>query len=148
MSVITLVVDLFDIPEGQQCQEASPMSGHRYFACGSLAVTIIDNGDERSYYMCYKCAMHNLSNRGASIIYSTDDVMCKMMRDGTIKVKKMSRPTVLSEGWAMLGKWHFFRSGLSLCIQTPLPANTRLLGAAPPNDSCKNCQKTLAKETP
>jgi len=152
MSVIAPVVDLFNIPEGQPCQEASPMSGHRYFACGAPAVTIIDHGDERSYYMCYRCAMHNLRNRGASIIYSTDEVISKMMRDGTIKVKKNIKPSIALKvdafskavsrsGWAKLNRWHFFREGLSLCTQAALPVDCILQDAMPAEDYCKNCQK-------
>lgn len=151
MSVIAPVVDLFDIPGGQRCQEASPMSGHRYFACGRPAVTIIENGDERPYYMCRGCAFHNLRNRGASIIYSTDVDIQKMMRDKTIKVKNMPRPKVAAqpktEGWGKLNKWHFFRTGWSLCTQAPAP-DGELQDAMPTEDYCKNCQKTLAKETP
>lgn len=80
---------LKSIPKDQGCQEASPMSGNRYFACGAPAVAIVDNGDERSYYMCSSCAMHNLRNRGASMVYSSDVELKKMMADGSVKVKRI-----------------------------------------------------------
>jgi len=89
MSDIPLLTSLTSLPKDQRCQEASSMSGNRYFACGAPAVAIIDNGDQRPYAMCYQCAVHNLRNRGASAIYTTDDNLRKMMADGTVKVKKV-----------------------------------------------------------
>jgi hypothetical protein len=88
--VIPPVVSLTSIPEAQECQEASPMSGNRYFACGAPAEAIIDNGDERPYYMCLPCAMHNLRNRGASVIYTEDFGLLQLMIAGSVKVKRSS----------------------------------------------------------
>lgn len=89
MSEIPLVTSLKFVPKEATCQEASPQSGHRYFPCGDDASSIIDNGDARPYYMCTPCAMHNLRNRGASLIFSIDPGLKKMMAEGSVKVKKV-----------------------------------------------------------
>lgn len=88
MSTIPPVKNLKEIPKDATCQEAAPMSGMRYFACGTPAVAIVDNGDERPYYMCVACTWHNLRNRGASLIFTTDKELKKRMAEGSVKVKK------------------------------------------------------------
>lgn len=67
------------------------MSGMRYFACGAPAIAIVqhDGREERAYYMCLPCTMHNLRNRGASLIFTTDKELKKQMADGSVKVKKV-----------------------------------------------------------
>lgn len=47
------------------CQEASSLSRNDYIPCGAPAVCIVDNGDERPYWMCEQCATHNVERRGA-----------------------------------------------------------------------------------
>lgn len=155
---ISLVKDLHSIPEGQPCQEASPMSGHRYIPCGSPAMTIIYSGDRdaRPYYMCIPCAMHNLRNRGAAIVYSSDGVIRKMMHEKLFKVKvcpdpkmqvvkvQSSGPPAAVEGWTELvnsSKRHFFRAGRSLCGQWMLPPAAGSLSIDETADDCKNCQR-------
>jgi len=59
----------------------------KYLACGAPAVAIIDNGDSRPYHMCLGCAVHNLRNRGASIIYTTDPDLKERMKNGSVRVK-------------------------------------------------------------
>jgi hypothetical protein len=47
------------------CQEASPLSLVGYVPCGEPAEALVDNGDERPYWMCRSCAEHNVRRRGA-----------------------------------------------------------------------------------
>ena len=57
------------IPSGTGCQEASYLSGNRYIACADRAVAIVNNGDQRPYFMCKHCALHNMRNRGAKLLF-------------------------------------------------------------------------------
>lgn len=82
---IAPVTDFKKIPKDAKCQEASPMSGMRYIACGGPAVAIIAS-DHRAYLMCFDCAMHNLRNRGAAVIYANDPVLQKMIKDRSVRV--------------------------------------------------------------
>lgn len=57
------------IPEDATCQEAGPASLMGYVACGNRATTIVKSDvDRRSYYMCFGCANHNVTNRGMSLL--------------------------------------------------------------------------------
>lgn len=85
MSDIPPVRDFTRIPGDATCMEASPMSGMRYIPCGTRAVAIVAS-DYRAYYMCKACTMHNLRNRGAALIYATDQELKKMMKEGSVKV--------------------------------------------------------------
>lgn len=60
------------IPPDVHCQEASPLSGNRYIPCGEDATSIINNGDRRLYYMCSNCAVHNIRNRAAKLLFTVD----------------------------------------------------------------------------
>jgi len=72
VSTIPPVINLTSIPKDAECQEASPMSGMKYFACAAPAVAIVNNGDDRPYYMCYGCTQHNVRNRGGKILFTKD----------------------------------------------------------------------------
>lgn len=50
------------------CEEASPLSKDIFIPCLMPAVAIVDNGDSKSYFMCFGCADHNERNRGAKIL--------------------------------------------------------------------------------
>jgi len=67
-NVIPLVAEDLSIPEDARCQEASIFSRESYIPCFAPAVTIVDNGDSRPYYMCLLCASHNVRNRGAKLL--------------------------------------------------------------------------------
>jgi hypothetical protein len=56
------------IPEGAECQEASPFSYGAYVPCGQPAVAIMA-ADNRFYYMCGPCANHNILHRRVKCIY-------------------------------------------------------------------------------
>lgn len=50
---------------GLLCQEASPLSGSTYIACGKPAErSIFLVRDDRAYNMCAACAHHNVNSRG------------------------------------------------------------------------------------
>jgi len=52
---------------GLTCQEASPLSGATYIACGRPAErSIYLTRDARAYNMCASCADHNVRNRGGT----------------------------------------------------------------------------------
>lgn len=65
---IPLVTSLTEIPPDARCQEASRFSCKTYIPCSQPAVSIIDNGDSRPYYMCGPCANHNVKNRRAKVL--------------------------------------------------------------------------------
>lgn len=51
-----------------ECQEQVAF-GNLHTSCGEPAEVIVDNGDQRPYWMCLACADHNKTNRGA-VVYS------------------------------------------------------------------------------
>jgi hypothetical protein len=65
---------LDSIPDGARCQEASVLSKEKYIPCFAPAVAIVFSPkDRRAYWMCPGCASHNLSNRGALLVYTSTD---------------------------------------------------------------------------
>lgn len=157
-TVIAPVSSLFEIPVGATCQEASTMSGNRYFPCGKPAEAIIESSrsateDSRAFYMCMSCAMHNLRNRNAAVIFTTDGVLRKMMKDRVVKVKVITRPAQketppapVFEGWALPSggrKQHYFRSEMSLCGQWAKPAEALLTDTAMEGSACSACAEQL-----
>ena len=57
------------IPDDALCQEASSLCVAGYVACGEPAVAIVyHRRDHRSYYMCSRCADHNVRNRGGLLL--------------------------------------------------------------------------------
>jgi len=86
------IYSMTDIPEGSKCQEASALSGSRYFACGSPAIAIIDNGDSRPYLMCLPCAYHNLRNRDGIIVFTTEDKLKALQHSKRISKFMPKRP--------------------------------------------------------
>lgn len=77
---------LVSIPEGAQCQERHPQSGHRYFPCAKPAVAIMKTeqarlrGDKRAYFMCRECSMTGIRHYGGFVLFTADDVLLKVMR--------------------------------------------------------------------
>jgi len=87
MSEIPAVTTFNSIDKDATCQEASPMSGNRYIACAEPARAIVAS-DGRAYLMCAACAVHNLRNRGAALIFATDVRLKRMIANKEVKVVK------------------------------------------------------------
>jgi hypothetical protein len=74
------VTVLDSIPVSANCQEASTLSREKYIPCFAPAVAIVYSPrDRRPYWMCGNCANHNLSNRGALLVYSATQSFGLMM---------------------------------------------------------------------
>lgn len=70
-----------EVPEGATCQEVLTMVAERYVRCGKPAVCIVDNGDQRAYWMCESCGYHNVQNRAGKLLGKV--INCGEVEHGT-----------------------------------------------------------------
>jgi hypothetical protein len=62
------------------CEETTGMIGEEYMRCGKPAVAIIKSRDVNPYAMCKHCAWHNVTNRNAALIFTTDENLKKALK--------------------------------------------------------------------
>lgn len=79
--------------EPQKCEEASPFSKGTYVPCGKFATALVDNGDSRLYFMCFGCANHNETNRGAKILGTNNVVWRERDTNQPFYAKTLAKPS-------------------------------------------------------
>lgn len=57
------------------CEETRGMVGQDYIRCGKPAVAIVKTKDTNPYAMCLMDAYHNIANRGAILVFTTDETL-------------------------------------------------------------------------